>query len=91
VPSLAAKPIIDVDVVVASRDLVALVINRLKPLGHEHRSDLGIEDREAFWTAENQPPYHLYVCLENSVALRNHIALRDQLRTTRPMLSDIPF
>ena len=45
---LAAKPIIDMTVVVAGRGDVPLTIERLATLGYCHRGNLGIEDREAF-------------------------------------------
>jgi GrpB-like predicted nucleotidyltransferase (UPF0157 family) len=80
VAGLAAKPIIDLDIVIPSRSDLALTVARLGRLGYEHRGNLGIEDREAFWTSENQPAHHLYVCPQGSVSLRNHIAFRDHLR-----------
>jgi GrpB-like predicted nucleotidyltransferase (UPF0157 family) len=46
VPGLAAKPIIDMTVVVGGRD-VPLTIKRLATLGYRQRGNLGIEDREA--------------------------------------------
>ena len=48
VPGLAAKPIIDMDVVVVSSASIPEAIERLATLGYEHRGNLGIEDREAF-------------------------------------------
>ena len=80
VPGLAAKPIIDLDVVIRSRGDVPLIVTQLGRLGYEYRGDLGIEDREAFWTPESPPAHHLYVCPQDSIALRSHIALRDHLR-----------
>ena len=80
-PSLAAKPIIDLDVVIPLRRDLPFMVTRLGRLSYEYRGNLGIEDREAFWAPENQPAYYLYVCPEGSMALRNHIALRDHLRT----------
>lgn len=80
VPGLAAKPVIDLDVVIPLRCDLPLVVTRLGQLGYEHQGDLGIENREAFRTPENQPPHNLYVCPRESIALRNHIALRDHLR-----------
>lgn len=77
---MAAKPVIDVDIVVVSRGEVPLMVSRLALLGYEHQGNLGIEDREAFLTPKNQPAHHLYVCLQNSLALRNHIGLREYLR-----------
>lgn len=81
VPGLAAKPIIDMDVVVASADRMPEAIQRLATLGYGHRGNLGIEDREAFKSPPELPAHHLYVCLQGSTALANHLALRDFLRS----------
>lgn len=79
VPNLAAKPIIDMDVVVRAEDVPA-AIEVLERHGYRHEGDLGIEAREAFrWPAEG-PEHHLYVCPEGSAAFAQHIALRDYLR-----------
>lgn len=80
VPGLAAKPIIDMDVVVPSRGLVAAAIVRLGALGYAHRGNLGIEDREAFTSPARLPAHNLYVCLQGTVAVANHVAFRDFLR-----------
>ncbi|MEP7362129.1 MAG: GrpB family protein [Acidobacteriota bacterium] len=80
VAGMAAKPVIDLDIVIPSRAELAVVITRLAGLGYEHRGNLEIEDREAFQTLRNQPPHNLYVCPRESIALRNHLALRDHLR-----------
>jgi len=80
VPGLAAKPIIDMDVVVASSDNMSEAIARLATLGYVHRGNLGIEDREAFGSPRGLPDHNLYVCPEGSTALANHLALRDFLR-----------
>jgi GrpB-like predicted nucleotidyltransferase (UPF0157 family) len=77
---LAAKPIIDLDIVIEGRGDLPSVVARLGALGCQHRGDLGIRDREAFWAPENQPAHHLYVCSQDSLALRNHIVFRDHLR-----------
>lgn len=80
VVGLAAKPIIDLDVVIEGRSDLHSMVVRLGGLGYQHRGDLGIPDREAFWTPEDQPAHHLYVCSQDSLALRNHIVFRDHLR-----------
>lgn len=80
VPGLAARPIIDMDVVIASPAQIPLAVERLTALGYVHRGNLGIEGREAFQQPAHLPPHHLYVCLQDSVSLRNHLALRDYLR-----------
>jgi GrpB-like predicted nucleotidyltransferase (UPF0157 family) len=80
VPGLAAKPIIDLDIVISNaRDLPA-IIERLKNLGYEHLGNLGIENREAFRAPLGPIDHHLYVCLAESIAFKNHIRLRDRLR-----------
>ena len=80
VPGLAAKPIIDLDVVIATREDLPAVIQRLRPLGYEHEGDLGVAGREAFTSPADGPPHHLYVCAVESPALARHLALRDLLR-----------
>ena len=80
VVGLAAKPIIDLDVVIPRRSDLPFVVARLGGLGYQHRGDLGILDREAFRAPENHPAHHLYVCSQDSLALRNHIVFRDHLR-----------
>lgn len=81
VPGLAAKPVIDLDVIVA-RENVPEVIEMLGKIGYRHRGDLGIEDREAFFQpSEILIKHHLYVCVEGTTSLRNHLTLRDWLRT----------
>jgi GrpB-like predicted nucleotidyltransferase (UPF0157 family) len=48
---------------------------------YQHSGDLGVKNREAFEAPEGQPAHHLYVCVKNSLALKNHVAVRDYLRT----------
>jgi len=79
VPELAAKPIVDMDVVVASTTQLGAVITRLATLGYVHEGDLGISGREAFVWPPSTPRHHLYVCPKDSMALRRHLAFRDYL------------
>jgi GrpB-like predicted nucleotidyltransferase (UPF0157 family) len=62
VPGLAAKPIIDIDVLLASETMLPAAIERFASLGYIHRGNLGIPEREAFRAPANDPPHHLYVC-----------------------------
>jgi GrpB-like predicted nucleotidyltransferase (UPF0157 family) len=80
VPGLAAKPIIDLDVVIADRADLLKVIERLRPLGYLREGDLGVAGREAFTTPVGTPPHHLYVCAIGTPSLDRHLALRDALR-----------
>lgn len=79
VPNLAAKPILDIDVVV-TRPSVPLVIAALKHSGYTYYGTWGIPDRHAFQAAGQVPATNLYVCVEGCLALRNHLAVRDMLR-----------
>ena len=81
VPGLAAKPIIDISVVADDSDAVRGCIRALEGIGYAHRGDLGIVGREAFLNPCGLPEHHLYVCIEGGTALRNHLALRDYLRS----------
>jgi GrpB-like predicted nucleotidyltransferase (UPF0157 family)/quercetin dioxygenase-like cupin family protein len=82
VSGLAAKPIIELDIVVASPDDVGRAIERLASLGYRWRGDLGVKGREAFARASDDglPRHHLYVVVENNRAHLDHWLLRDLLR-----------
>src|SRR5690242_8803522 len=81
VPGLAAKPIIDIDVIVpGSPSSVCAAVESLVRIGYEHQGNLGIAGREAFRRPPGSPPHHLYACVEGCTALRNHLIVRDCLR-----------
>lgn len=90
VPGLAAKPVIDMDVVIESRDILAQVIERLAGLGYVHKGDGGIPGRESFDREGVNVPrdgkgtewitHHLYVCAQDSSELARHLFFRDYLR-----------
>jgi GrpB-like predicted nucleotidyltransferase (UPF0157 family) len=80
VPGLAAKPVIDIDVIVPSAAEVPLAIERLATIGYEHLGDLTVTGREAFQGPPRSIEHHLYVCPAGVLSLRNHLALRDHLR-----------
>jgi GrpB-like predicted nucleotidyltransferase (UPF0157 family) len=80
VPGLAAKPIIDLDVLLRSASDFAAATQKLGELGYLHRGDLGIPGREAFAAPPGKPEHHLYVCLAENGEFRRHVVLRDYLR-----------
>lgn len=82
VPGLAAKPIIDVDVVVDSAAELPRIIRLLEASGWRHEGDGGIAGREAFEAKTGLPAHHLYVVVEGSEPLRDHIDLRELLRNS---------
>lgn len=79
VPGLAAKPVIDVDIVVPA-DAVDAAIAALQRVGYVHLGEMGVPDRHAF-EVPTSPRRNVYVTVEGCVALRNHLAVRDALRT----------
>ena len=80
VPGLAAKPIVDVDVVIRHAEDLDETVRRLAALGYVHLGDLGIVGREAFRSAPGLPSHHLFVCASGAVPLQAHLTLRDALR-----------
>jgi GrpB-like predicted nucleotidyltransferase (UPF0157 family) len=87
VPGLAAKPIIDIDVVVSEEDVVA-ASEALTRLGFVSRGDLGIPDRYAFFAPKSFFPTHTYVVVDGCLALRNHVAVRDRLRSDETLRNE---
>ena len=83
VPGLAAKPIIDACIVVASPRDIPYVVKALTKLGYEHRGELGVPGREAFKASAGLalPKHHLYASVRGSMSLRNHLGFRDYLRS----------
>ena len=79
VPGLAAKPIIDIDVIVDSEEM-SVAVAALEAIGYVHRGDLGVPGREAFTPPENDPRRNVYVCQAGTLHVRNHLAVRDVLR-----------
>jgi GrpB-like predicted nucleotidyltransferase (UPF0157 family) len=86
VVGLAAKPVIDIDVIVDGADVPA-AIAALTAVGYVHRGDLGVIDRDAFRAPDDDPRRNVYVCRRGSLNVRNHLAVRDVLRQ-RPDLRD---
>ncbi len=89
VPGLAAKAILDVDIVIADDADFAPVRQTLEALGYVYEGDKGIAQREAFRQADSMVPIgsgkrwmrqHVYVCPASSPALHEHLMLRDILR-----------
>ena len=83
VPSLCAKPCIDIDVVIEDYSAFDAVVLALSKIGYIHEGDLGIKDREAFKYSGKMHlmKHHLYVCPKDSAELYRHIAFRELLRS----------
>ncbi len=89
VEGLAAKPIIDIDIVIKNdSSLLDSITHILNDLGYICLGDTGIIGRFAFLQAINTVPdtgiiwndHNLYVCYEDSIGLKNHIEFRNYLR-----------
>lgn len=88
VEDLSAKPILDIDIIVQNTGDCKRVIQLLKEVGYEHIGDLGVKGREAFKYDPSNPminwmAHHLYVCIEGSENLKNHLLLRNHLRNNK--------
>jgi len=81
VPGLAAKPIIDIDVVVADESQVQETLQRIESAGYQWVGDLTVSGREAFEAIDTPPlpVHHLYLVVENNRAHSDHWLLRDAL------------
>lgn len=80
VVGLAAKPVVDIDIVVENSEASLIAVETLKRLGYLPLGTMGVPGREAFKRPASAPKHNLYVCLKDSVAFKNHIFLRDLLR-----------
>lgn len=86
VPGLAAKPVIDCDIVIAEPDIPAAT-EVLTALGFAPLGELGIPQRWAFREPSRLPATNTYLVVDGSLSLRNHLGIRDTLRA-RPDLRD---
>ena len=87
VPQLAAKPIIDIDIIYYEDADSERIKNRLEKFCYYHNGNQGIEGREVFKRNANQDDeildkiaHHLYVCKNDCEELYRHILSRDYLR-----------
>jgi GrpB-like predicted nucleotidyltransferase (UPF0157 family) len=84
VPGLAAKPVIDCDVVVDGPAVAAASVV-LTGLGFKPLGELGIPLRWAFKEPERLAGTNTYIVVAGSLSLRNHLAVRDVLRSDREL------
>lgn len=80
VPSLSAKPILDIDVIVKKEHVQTAIKAICSHSGYESKGEWGIPGRWALRNPSLLPVRNLYVCEDGCQALRNHLALRDTLR-----------
>jgi len=87
VPGLAAKPIIDVDIIVTDENLQQVIDALVNNAKFNYLGDLGINGRYVFMDPNQSPRRNIYACIEGVAQTRNHIGLRDTLRSN-PELRD---
>lgn len=80
IPGLPAKPILDIDIVVLPED-VEDAIAAMEAIGFTRVGTRGIDDRWALDEPADLAPTNTYVIVEGSLALRNHLGVRDALRS----------
>ncbi len=80
VPGLAAKPVIDADLILDDWSRLDELKKSLKKLGFYHVGDYGLEGREMFTqTLRLDFPHNFYLCRLGCEALENHLKLRNYL------------
>lgn len=89
IPGMVAKPILDIDIIIKEKSLLSSITTHLQDLGYIKRGDQGIPGRFAFRQSSEYVPFtdpntkkqshHLYVCYSDSLALKNHLLIRDAL------------
>jgi GrpB-like predicted nucleotidyltransferase (UPF0157 family) len=91
VPALAAKPIIDIQLVIQSSEQFSAVKQKMELLGYFHEPHIKLPFQEAFGREDDYVPrdgsgclwmnQHLYVSTVDSPELIRQLAFRDYLRT----------
>ena len=79
VPGLAAKPIIDILVVVSDMTKLPGKLPALKALGYEFWGEYGIPNRYFFPKGGDQRSHHLHMVPSDSPHILRHLAFRDYL------------
>jgi GrpB-like predicted nucleotidyltransferase (UPF0157 family) len=87
IPNLAAKPIIDIDIIYYQDFDFQLIKTQLESLGYYHNGNQDVEGREVFKRNGmikdeilDTITHHLYVCKHDCWELQRHILFRDYLR-----------
>lgn len=79
VPGLAAKPILDIDVIVR-RPYVGAAGEALERAGYTPLGEMGVPDQLAFRPPQDGVHRNVYVTVDGCLSLRNHLGVRDVLR-----------
>jgi GrpB-like predicted nucleotidyltransferase (UPF0157 family) len=98
VPELAAKPILDIDIIIKNKTHLGSLSAILEILGYQNKGEQGIVGRFAFRQSSDLTPlsaspkkwqeHHLYVCFSDSLALKNHLSFRNALQQDKKLLDE---
>lgn len=98
IPTLCAKPILDIDIILKNSTQIDNISEKLSQLGYINRGEQGIAGRFAFRQSSSFTPlssnakqwqeHHLYVCFADSLALKNHILFRDTLLQSKKLTAE---
>ena len=98
IPDLFAKPILDIDIIIDNKTLLDDISTRLEKIGYINKGEQGVSGRFAFrqtseWTLQkdnykNWQAHHLYICISNSLALKNHLLFRDALVNDKKLVEE---
>jgi GrpB-like predicted nucleotidyltransferase (UPF0157 family) len=78
VPGLAAKPVVDLYVVVMDVDRASAL---LRTVGYEPEGELGVPGRVGLAWPEGEKRHHLYLCRPHDAGLESVVRFRDYMRT----------
>lgn len=89
VPSLCAKPIIDIVAIMESYEVFPQIVSRLEKVGFQHVGDQGIKEREVFkrLIPDDFMDYHFYIYPKDSEENRRHTRFRTAL-LRNPQIAD---
>ena len=80
IPSIYAKPIIDILVSVTQIDAIDQYNDHFMALGYTPRGEYGIKNRRFFNKGEPQRSHHLHIFQDGNREINRHLAFRDTLR-----------
>lgn len=81
IPSLAAKPLVDIDIILRSSDDVPLATQLLLDQNYEPRGNRYDDDVWAFMLRDGKPPERIYLCPPNNQTHQRRVIFRDHLRS----------
>lgn len=80
VPGIAAKPLINVDIILRSAADIPVATQRLLDQGYEPRGNRYDDDVWAFMRRDGRPPERIYLCPPNNRTHEHRVIFRDYLR-----------